>query len=298
MANNLNGINIAQVAQESLDALLTEFYSLNYVTKDFSGDVSQAGESVTTRIPTLSGGAVDLSGGYDAALNNALSTAKTVTLNKFKGYVYGFSDLEIAKAGSFDWLKNMFIKPAINTLLEAVNDDLLALVTAANFSDSDIISAANFDSDDLADKAGALSDLKVPRSDRFAMLNPTYHASLMKDTKVSQAYAYGSNSGIVDSKVPRVHGFEVIEYTGVPSNSENLVGFVGHPTALLMASRPMAEPVDFYGTVETVQDSSTGLSIQTRSWYDPGAGKQIVSVGLLYGVAVGHSAAISRITTA
>ena len=123
--NTLNGINLAQVAQDTLDYLSYEFAPLNALTRDFSEDIAQQGESVTTRVPA-SVTAQDLSSGYTAS--NSQTTAKQINLDKFYGYVYGFSDAEVSKAGDFEWLKNIFMAPAIEATLNRVMDDLLALV--------------------------------------------------------------------------------------------------------------------------------------------------------------------------
>ena len=58
--NTLNGINLAQIAESTLDYMSYEFAPLNAITRDFSEDIAQQGESVTTRVPA-SVSAVDLS---------------------------------------------------------------------------------------------------------------------------------------------------------------------------------------------------------------------------------------------
>ena len=193
MANSLGGINLAAIAEQTLDYLGREFFALSAFTRNFTTDISQRGESVTTRVPS-SVTAGDLSSGYTAA--DVTSTAKTITLNKFKGPVYAFTDLEVSKAGDARWLERLFIKPAVEATVKAVMDDLLALVTNANFSASSTITSANFDSDDLADLAGDLSTAKVPKSLRSALISETYNASLQKDAAIQDASSYGSSDAI------------------------------------------------------------------------------------------------------
>merc|ERR1711916_389014 len=109
------------------------------------------------------------------------------------------------------------------------------------------------------------------------------NASLQKDAAIQDASSYGSPDAIREHSAGLVHGFGVIEYTAIPTNSENLAGFVCHPSALLIAARQVADPnnplVKTLNTVEPV----TGLPLQFRYWYDRNNGKYMVSIGLLYG---------------
>ena len=292
--NTLNGINLAQVAQDTLDYLSYEFAPLNALTRDFSEDIAQQGESVTTRVPA-SVTAQDLSSGYTAS--NSQTTAKQINLDKFYGYVYGFSDAEVSKAGDFEWLKNIFMAPAIEATLNRVMDDLLALVVNSTFSANVVKSAAAIDVDDLADLAGDLSTAKVPRSERSLLVSPSYLASFHKDTAIVDSSQYGDDSGIKDHAAMRIHGFRVYSYGDIPANSENLAGIAMHPSALIMAARQPATPSDPGLAVEHVT-ASNGLPLQFRAWYDPDNGLYKVSMGVLYGVAAGNTTALKRILSA
>jgi hypothetical protein len=71
MANTISGVNLAEVAQESLPALQSLFAPLGSILTDFSSDIAQSGESVTTRFATKPT-AQDLSGGYSATASKGL----------------------------------------------------------------------------------------------------------------------------------------------------------------------------------------------------------------------------------
>lgn len=295
MSNTLNGINLAQIAQGTLDYLSYEFHPLRAFTRDFSDDIAAKGESVTTRVPS-SATVQDLSSGYTAS--DVTSTAKTITLNKFYGFVYGFTDAEVSKAGNLDWLQGIFMAPALEATLNKVMDDLLALVVNATFSANEVITAANFDVDQIADLAADLSTSKVPKSERALLLPPTYYASIQKDAIVQDASSYAGSDAVREHSARRVHGFNLYEYSDIPTNSENLAAIALHPSALLLAARQPATPSDPGLQVENVTDPSTGLPLQFRSWYDPDAGVYKVSMGVLYGVAAGNAAALKRIKSA
>jgi hypothetical protein len=296
MANTLNGINLAQIAQETLDYLKMTFAPLNAFSRDFSSDIAQKGASVSTRVAS-SVTAGDLSGGYTPT--DVTSTAKTVTLSNFKGFVFGFTDLEVTKAGDPEWLKQIFIVPAVESLLNAAMSDAFALVLNANYATNVVAAASAWDADAMVTAGQALSTNKVPRMDRHAILPPTYTATLFKDTVVQSGNQFGSYDPVQKGQLNMIHGIQVHEFTGtIPANAENLAGFVAHPSAMCMAARQIATPQNFTGQIVNVTDPETKLPIQFRTWYDHNAGKTIVSVGSLYGFAVGNGSALYRIKSA
>ncbi|MEY4388253.1 MAG: Verrucomicrobia phage, partial [Verrucomicrobiota bacterium] len=128
MSNSISGVNLAEVAQESLSALQSVFSPLGSVCTDFSSDISARGESVTTRYPS-NPTAQNLASGYTRS--DVTTTAKTVNLNTFYGFVWGFNDLERSKSAIL--LNDLFIQPAATALGRKVFGDLWNLVTATNF---------------------------------------------------------------------------------------------------------------------------------------------------------------------
>lgn len=296
MPNTLGGINLAQIAEETLKALLPVVPAFRAFTTDFSMDVAQKGESVTTRVPTAVSDA-DASSGYSSQA--VTSTAKTVTLNQHRHFTMGFTDLEVSKAGGIDFLKRVFIEPAINAVVLTAINHPLALVTAANFGAAGFTgAAATFDADDVADLAQALSTAKVTKLNRFMLLKPTYYASLVKDNAIQNASASGSTDAIREGLVRRVHGFEVIEYSDLPDNSENLVGVCGAQQGLLMAARLPETPGNWFGDVENVQEAQSGFPLQLRMWYEGKDGQTYITVTSIYGRALGVTGNVSRLVSA
>lgn len=294
MANSLNGVNLAAIAAQSLDVLLPKLPLLRSVmATDFSSDVATQGESVTTRVATATT-AQDFTAA--AADQDATTTAKTISLSNYKGTRIAFSDSEWSKSSIN--LNEVFIKPAVNGIANAIIDSALALVTNANFGAAGFTGAASaFDADDCADLAATLTSGNVPQDGRFLLINPSYYANLAKDASVQQAYAYGSPSVILENRIPRVHGLSVFEYTDIPGNSENLVGMCGTNQGLLVATRLPAAPANYPGEIETVTDPESGFSLQFRRWYSADDRKYRMEVGVIYGVAVGVAGNVKRIVS-
>ena len=231
MPNTIAGVNLAEIAQESLEGLSSLFAPLSALTTDFSTDIRDAGESVTTRYPTKPT-AADMSTGYKTAAADVAMTAATITLDTHYGFTYGFTDVERSKSSIN--LNNLFVQPALQALGDKVFGDIWNLVTAANFATSSTITAANFDRDDLVDLGATLTDTKkAPQQGRAIFMNPTYYASLVKT--LNSAEFPGLISDKAEAMVPRVAKFDSYETDLADANAENLAAFAFQKNALLMA---------------------------------------------------------------
>jgi hypothetical protein len=286
MSNTIAGANLAEIAQESLPNLKSTFAPLAALTTDFSSDISSRGASVTTRFP-VNPTAIDLSSGY--TVNDVSMTPKTITLNTFFGFVYGFTDVERSKSSIM--LNELFIQPALQALGNKVFGDLWNLVTAANFAQTPLnTTAGDFDRSDLADLSATLTgDLKAPKQGRSVVLNPTYYASLVKS--LNSAEIPGITADKAEGVVPRVAGFDVYQTDLADANSEYLQGFAFHKSSLLMAGRSVDATGAASSGVEVadVVIPDLGLPVQFRKWYDPDLGVLKYSCGILYGMSVGQN---------
>jgi hypothetical protein len=295
-SGNLGGINLQVIAQDSLTTLLAQFPLVNKFTTDFGGDILQRGESVTTRI--AEGVAATDIGANGYSRSDVKSNAKTVTLDKHKGFVMGFSDGEVAKGG-YDVLRRTFIRPAAHAVVKAVMDDVFGLVsltgtgtfTATGYNGT----VAAFDADAVADISQALTDANVPMAGRTLIVRPALYTSLAKDNSIQAQYASGTNAPLTENLLPRIHGFEVNQYTALPAAVANLKGIAVSPEAILIAARLPATPTNWYGNVAVATDAESGLSIQVREWYDGDSGEQKLSMSILYGVSIGNPNCLAKI---
>lgn len=296
MANTLGGVNMDVLAQQSLDVLIDLLPQLSVFSTDFSDEIAVAGATVSTRVATqpTSG---DLSTGYATNAQNVTTTAKQITVGAVTGNVIQFTDEEVSKSSVN--LQDIFIAPAMNAVVNDMIDDALALVTNANFGAAAFTGAAgDFGADKVADLAQVLSTAKVPRNGRFLMVSPTYFAALAKDNAIQAAYAFGGAEAIRDGRVPRVHGFDIVEYTDIPANAENLVGLCGAKQGIIIAARAPAVPANFAGEIRNITDPDTGLTLQLRRWYSTDDGVHRMSIAGMWGVAVGVSGNIKRLVSA
>lgn len=286
MSNTIAGCNLAELSQESLPNLKSTFAPLGALTTDFSADISSRGASVTTRFP-VNPTAIDLSGGY--TVTDVSMTAKTIQLNTFFGFVYGFTDIERSKSSIL--LNELFIQPALQALGNKVFGDLWNLVTAANFAQTPLnTTPGDFDRNDLSDLNAVLTgDLKAPKQGRAVLLNPSYYASLSKT--FNSAEMPGMTAEKTEGTVPRVSGFDIYQTDLVDTNSEYLQGFAFQKSSLLMAARSVDSQGAAAAGVEVadVVIPDLNLPVQFRKWYDPDLGVLKYSCSLLYGMSVGQN---------
>lgn len=297
MANTIAGVNLAQVAQDSLDALTSAFLPLHAFSTDFSSEVQTEGASITTRYPT-NPTAQDLSTGYSRT--DVTMTAIQIDLNTYYGFVWGFNDLERSKSSIL--LNDLFINPAIAAISAKVFGDVWNLVDDTNYPAATatelLVTAANFDRDDVADLATQLTKNKVPKVGRSLLLHPDYYGALAKD--LNAADSAGQVTTIGEHKIPRLHGFDVYESDAIDGNAVNTQGLACGRTNILVAARNVdATPVaKMGGEVQTIVLPGIGLPIQFRRWYDLNTGYLIYSMGILYGVKFGVPNAGMKIVSA
>lgn len=294
--NTLAGVNLTKISQVSLDVLKTEGIPLSAFTTDFSSEMLPKGETVTTRFATMPS-----TQDFDSskATSNSATTARSVTLNNYRGVSIGFKDTELTYS-PVD-LADLFVRPAISALVDYVINSVLTRVTDANgFTRVATLSAGAFDADAVADLAEGLSTAKVPKSPRNLIIKPTYMASLAKDNAITAASDGPAGASVIrDHQLPRIHGFNVVEYAGtIPGNSENLVGLACGKQALILAARGVVEPPagTWFGNIENIVDPASGLPIQIREYYDGTELRYEFSV--LFGHAIGIPLYATRIASA
>lgn len=287
MANSINGIELAHIAQESLRLLQVEMPKLAGFTTDFSSEIAGAGTSVTTRIPNgLT--AADATGGYST--QDASTVAKNVTLANHIHVTVGFTDFEVVRA-TLATLERTFMAPLVHAVSKKMMDDVFALATSTNYSESHDTTV--FGADAVADISQKMNEANVPLVGRSLYLTPALYNTLAKDDAIQAAYAFGSSDAVREGSVPRVGGFNIIQYNGIPST---LTGLATSKEGVLIVARQPAAPRDFAGAVESVTESGSGLTLQFRSWYDNNAGQHKLTGTLIYGVAVGNASNVIRLT--
>jgi hypothetical protein len=136
----------------------------------------------------------------------------------------------------------------------------------------------------------ALSDDKVPLTDRSLILDSALYDSLLSQSNLLDASQFGIRDVISEARVPRLLGMNVYESIILPSNSITLKGMAVHPNAVAIAVRALEpQAPSEYLAATVVTDPQSGLSLGMRRHYSPSTGRHFVS----YECVFGHSRAIT-----
>jgi hypothetical protein len=235
--------------------------------------------------------------GYNT-FGNTNADAKAVTIDK--RYYQGLS------VTSSELARQPFINVAMSAMLKAeklgadVVNDVLTLVTVANFGASSKAEASTaFDHEDIADLKGVADLANWPSIGRSLVLNSAYDVNVLKDTAIASAMNFGDSGPIQEGRIQRVYGFNYFPDARVPSNSENLEGFIAFPSAMLVAFSPIgptAEVRQQLTRYEVVVEPSSGAQLEYRAWGDASMDTTYEVIEANYGYLKGEAAALKRIT--
>ena len=219
------------------------------------------------------------SGGYHQT-GNATVTKSTVSLVHYHA-TRGFDASELAAWGA-DGIINAFREEATAKIVKKVNAAVAALVTNANYSANEVITAANFDYNDVVDLDTYLDGLEAP-AERGLVLNSSYIGALRKDAKLTSAFnTQGDNSVVRTGIVGRIGTLQVLQYAGLPNNSENLAGFAASKDAICIGTGSVWSASPNSGVA-----SMGGLSVMVESEYTGGI--LYLTAAIRFGAAKGRA---------
>ena len=296
MANTIaSGLQNNIIAQSALDAFVDILAPLASFSQSFNDQAAETGKTINVTTLANTTGATDFAGTYTSMDTDYATT--TITLDKHKFNTWHLSDTNYSQSSAVELERFGYQKGG--ELAKVVFQDILSAVTAANFTSHSVITAGNFDVDDVADlrqhmvSIGAMPDLCN------IVVGPSYFANLLKDSKIV-ADAYGSREAIRDGQVPSLFGFNgIFESGAIPDNSENLAGFVCHPSAMAVAMRYL-EPSDSsqYISTRRLSDPRTGIVLGYREYYTASTGKKSAVLEAVYGYAAAIGEDLKRIKSA
>jgi len=294
----MSTLSTTQLIQDVLDAFKVRFPMLNRIGTEFSTETARLGQTVKARItslPTVRD--YDAAAGYEANAANAndLSTDVDVTLNRHK-----HAPIRIDYLDQISTNRNLYDE-AVGNLAFALGKEAfehaMSLVVAANFSQSSIFTVASSDKDMLDDVKADMNAVGAAPIGRYGIVSSGVYSALEADARISSGHYHGQMTGGNAYGVLRgISGFEEIyEYPSMPSNSENLTGFFGDRSGIVMASRlpndveKLASSLGIprIAKVEVFTDSGTGLSLMGITWQKAGVFDVYTTLVWIYGMAAG-----------
>ncbi len=301
MPNTLGTTNATLIAQKALEELVALLPVLGQIATDHTDENAKFGETIIVH-EVAAAAAVPFDKAVGYVPSNRSQVDIPVALNQHVHHTY-YVDVTEASTSRVD-LIDRFAKTGAYAIGASLVNAMCALVTEANFPNKTVKALGagqdGFDRKSLVLLGKALDERNVAPFGRFALLNPSYFASLMMDSAMLTVLLQAGASAITNNRLPSLHGFDLSQYTSLPANGENLVGFAGTRTALAMATRIPDDPgVNASNcSISVATEPQTGISIQVREWYEATLGQFRRSYTLMFGVAKGQTDCLQRIVSA
>jgi hypothetical protein len=293
MPNSIGTTNANVIAQRALEILVADYSFLRNSVADFSSEAAKYGASIYThRISATTAQDYSQSNGYAATATT--QTDVQITLNKFKHVSYSVDDQE--RTSSNINLIERFAGAAAHALGLQMVGDLLALVTSSTFTSALTVASSAFSYRSVVSAGITLNNNNAPVNGRYAVLNPSFYGALLNDSTVV-ANPQITGDLVRTAGIGNVAGFNINQYSAVPSNSITLGGFFAQQEALLIAARVPEVPtgIEIPGSISVVTEPRTGLSISVRESYDVVKGQLQRTYAMIYGVKAGEPASLVRI---
>jgi len=285
------------VSRRAFQAFVDTLAPLSAFATDFRDQIAGPGDTVNVPVYDANTGTQDFVD-YEDTPAGATSNIQVV-IDKHKVNNIVLSDVQIANSSAANMAD--FAIQAGADLAKTVFQDILSVVTIANYANTELASLASaFDTDDVIDLKNTCDGANMPNARRSLVLDTGHFNALLKDTAIKSDASYGTDTGIRQGMIPSLVGFTpVYSSTGVPANgAENIVGFATTPSAVAVAMRYLnpARP-EKYDRVQRLVDPGTGIVIGMREHYQEVTGNLYVSLEANYGYAVGQSTALTRVVS-
>lgn len=292
-SNALGTLATSMVAQRSLELVFSKRPMLRGVVTDFSDELANLNDTITTRYP----GALPTVKALNSTPSETDDTDAPVVLDQLVEAKYTYTAAEVAST-SRDLVVEHAEALAVS-MGNAIADSLAALITEVNFGATSatqtVKAAAAVDFSTLASINRAMNDADLPDTYRFGWVNTDVAESLENDSLLT-SYLDRSPSPSAYAHWRGVRGFsDVWEFPALPANTINLIGFFALRSALIVSARLPQNPESmrpglYRGKIVPIVDPVTGLSLLLDQYGDTNW-NVISRVVSLYGVAVGNPAA-------
>lgn len=290
----------ANVPLEGTDKVGVPFYPLQTATANSwaaaTGYASGSMSNSTTNIREVAVGGIDGSSGSSAAAN----TAKD---RKWLGLQ--FDSYTLRRQPFFNAAK-LVTQNANKLAVDIFTDVVSRVITNANYGAAvKTVPAAAFTADDVADLYGQATSVNWPMTNRSLVLNHTYNVNLLKDPTFKNYLAYGNTDPITKAVIRQAYGFENISVvpnlTNYSPAGENLVGWINHLYAMLVATSPIMpapEVRNLLTRYDIVTDPKTGITFEYRQMANATLDQAQYIVECSYGAQLGVASSLKRITSA
>ncbi len=272
------------MANSALEGFIAELLPLSVFSRSFSDEAAQRGGQVL--VPLIAGlSATTFTGTYN--LSGGTQTVVTVTINRHKRVAVGQDDLTRWNSSRANLEAYSYQMGA--ALGVAVLQDILSLVTTANFGQATAIASTAMDIPQIRACRLALNTNNVPKRPRALILDCTPYDALLSVTNFVQAHMAMSPETLREGSVGRAMGFDLYELNS-QFIAPSVIGFAAHADAIAIAMRYLApQEGNSYRDARPVTDPVTGATFGIRDHYDDTIGQRFINLEAVYGYSVGIS---------
>lgn len=199
-----------------------------------------------------------------------------------------------------------YFRPEVHLMLKAeqlavdVWTAIMGVITAANYGASVFnAEAGTFDSDDMSTLRGIAETNDWPTIGRAAVLSTDHEVALGQDDYVKSALHSGSDQTLREGSTGRLYGFDMYFSPRIPTNSEDLNGFITMPQSVIVGTAPILPAPGVRQTLlsyEVVIDPDTGIAFEYRYGSDVWLDTDREVIECNFGFAKGNASALKRIT--
>jgi hypothetical protein len=283
MATINSSLNDKLIAQAALESFTADLEPLSIFTTSYSNEVVRRGASV--EVPLIANlTATTFADSYEG--DGGTMNKVTINVDTHKIVTVSLSDTEYSKSSVAEITK--FATQQGRALAQSVLTSFYNLfVTTAGSAAQYSASLTNLSAFTITNARAlrkALSDEKVPLVGRSLILNTALYDSLLSQSGLLDASAFGSRDAIAEGRVPRILGMAAYESLILPSNSITLAAMAVHPNAAAIAVRALEpQAPSEYLAATVVNDPQSGLTLGYRRHYNPSSGKHFVSFECVFG---------------
>jgi hypothetical protein len=269
-------------ARNALEGFVKTLLPFNVFSTNFSPDPVQKGNNVL--VPLI--GAITATTFSAYNICGGTMSVVTVTIDKHKVAQVGQSDLTAASSSMAQLERFAFQQGAGLAVL--VLQDVMSLVTTANFAAAHTTTLANFDVYSLRQARLLLNQSNVPVIGRGLMVDCAAYDVLLGVTNFVQAHMFGDRGAIADARIPRAMGFDMYELNSVFTSTASVMAFAAHASAIAIAMRYLQpQPGHKYLDARPITHPETGLTIGLRDHYDENTGTRYINLEANYGYTTG-----------
>ncbi len=264
---------------------------LNSFSTNFANEPAAIGATVTVGlVDVMSSG--QLFNGSSYVTNSESNIAPVVVPLQYYHKTFHIQDSD-ASVSSVAKLSNL-----VGTAAKAFGKTLFALAVgpivtgAAGFGATTVgVSATGFDLSKVKTLRTALDMAGADSDNRSLVLNADYYTNLIPVNSTTL-----TPTAAADGKVPNAMGFDVYS-VNYPSNSQNVVGFAAHPSALAIAARvPVCQNPDKLDAYQVIEIPGLGIPVGYRQFTNVLDGKSYGQLEAMFGAKAANLSGCKIIT--